>query len=359
MSHDQTLPYARLRLFLGMANVGFWVCLVAYGLYRDWPGTYFPTEPASWKKMVTPFALFFLGYIGLQAPFDWVGGYLLPKRFRRFYGSFSDFITGWLRGVLMQSFILVLIALILLNYHAHLMWIVLAGMLLLLVTQQPVAWIIGGFQSRGSWIWKSRDEAFTGGIVGFPGLQKIMVVSGRGQKLRLMDERRRGYLREMGLPQSGVIIALAFNLIGVVLISEFASHPPGTLAWLVEFSFWFTLWSFLGLLTLPSFSRPAVFAGDHALHQRGVSREDFAYYLKYDGSQAGEESRGGLVETIFHPVPSVSNRKARWGSPVGWLGGWHAARYAIYLSWMGLSLLNRAVHCNIGKPDVWVMLPSD
>ena len=38
---------------------------------------------------------------------------------------------------------------------------------------------------------------------------------------------------------------------------------------------------------------------------------------------------------------------------------WHLARTALYLSHAGLSLLPRAVHCNAGRPELWVYLPSD
>ena len=71
------------------------------------------------------------------------------------------------------------------------------------------------------------------------------------------------------------------------------------------------------------------------------------------------------MATVFHPIPSVEARLERMRSSggarplAGRLAGWHAARMALYLSWAGLGLLGRAVHCNCGRPDAWVFLPSD
>ena len=40
-------------------------------------------------------------------------------------------------------------------------------------------------------------------------------------------------------------------------------------------------------------------------------------------------------------------------------GAHQATRLALYLSWACLGVLARAVHCNAGRPEVWVLLPSD
>ena len=351
--------YARARLFLGIGNVGFWVCLCLAALYWDLAGKLFPTELLHGKKLMISLCELLGGYAILQAPFDWLGGYILPKMYRRYYGDFSDFITNWMRGVVVQGLILFLVGLSLLTFAEWLFWLALGWMLTLLLLQVFLAMLIGNFFWRGDRGWKSLDDAFTGGIAGLPGLQIPIFVTGRGQRLRAMDERRRHYLQNMQLPVAGVVIAVTFNLVGILLASEMLRHPLTTVSGLVELVLWFTLWSFLGLLTLPSVSRPAVYAGDYALYARGVEQGEFARFLKSDASQSGEENRGDWVERIFHPVPSPANRLAHWGKAPGWSGGWHAARYAIYLSWAGLSLLIRAVHCNIGKPNVWVLLPCD
>ncbi len=359
MSKRRRLTYARARLWLGVANVGFWVVLAVVALSLDWPGKFFPTQPLEGKKLAISLATFLGAYIALQAPFDFVGGYVLPELHQRYYGDFSDFVTNWIRGVTVQSAIFFVIGLTWLSKSEWLIALALGWMSLLLVCQSGLARLIGDFHSRGENAWKSMDDAFTGGIAGFPGRQKAIFVTGRGQRLRAMDERRRHHVQKLLLPVAGIVIATSFNLLGLLLAAQMVRHPLQSVAGLVELALWFTLWSFVGLLILPSLSRPSVYAGDYALYAKGVEEAEFQYYLKFDFSQAGEEERPKWIERIFHPVPSVANRLERWGRVPGWAGGWHAARYAIYLSWSGLSLLNRAVHCNIGKPNVWVLLPCD
>ena len=70
--------------------------------------------------------------------------------------------------------------------------------------------------------------------------------------------------------------------------------------------------------------------------------------------------RAPAVEAIFHPIPSPARRseEIERGHNRG-AGAWHAARMALYLSWACFGLLGRAVHCNCGRPELWVMLPAD
>ena len=73
--------------------------------------------------------------------------------------------------------------------------------------------------------------------------------------------------------------------------------------------------------------------------------------------QDNERSRSTIIETIFHPIPSVNRRLAR--PPLFHIRAWQIARTSLFLSGAGLSLLTRAVHCNVGRPDLWLLLPSD
>ncbi|MFT5478921.1 MAG: hypothetical protein ACI8Y8_004293 [Planctomycetota bacterium] len=76
--------------------------------------------------------------------------------------------------------------------------------------------------------------------------------------------------------------------------------------------------------------------------------------------QDDEPERSPGLETIFHPVPSVANRMRALTEPVPQKqGAWHLARIALYLSYAGVSLLPRAAHCNVGRPELWVYLPTD
>ena len=123
----------------------------------------------------------------------------------------------------------------------------------------------------------------------------------------------------------------------------------------------FTLWSFVGLLLLPSVSRPAVLAADRS----GVLRSEGSAVLqqtlqRLDAMQDGEPRRAAWVESVFHPVPSVQRRIAALRDDrEPFAGPWHVARMALFLSWAGSGFLARAVHCNSGRPELWSMLPCD
>jgi hypothetical protein len=122
----------------------------------------------------------------------------------------------------------------------------------------------------------------------------------------------------------------------------------------------FTLWSFVGLLLLPSASRPGVLAADAFARAAAVPEPVLARTVRLvDRLQDDEPERPRLVETIFHPIPSVRNRLAQRAVSQPQHGAWQAARIALFLSWAGGGLLARAVHCNAGRPELWVLLPGD
>ena len=129
---------------------------------------------------------------------------------------------------------------------------------------------------------------------------------------------------------------------------------------------WFTLWSFLGVLVLPTLSRPAVIAADRWARSSHDADVVASTITQLDAWQDDEADRGPGIEAIFHPVPSRSARlRALRASdaPTDTVevasGAWHATRMMLYLSWAGIGGLSRAVHCNIGRPALWVMLPGD
>jgi hypothetical protein len=127
----------------------------------------------------------------------------------------------------------------------------------------------------------------------------------------------------------------------------------------VSYGLVFTLWSFLGLLVLPTPSRRGVAEVDECLLGAGCRRDAMARTIEQlDDLQDRERQRSSLVETIFHPVPSVQSR-LRGPRASGVKGCWDAARSAVFLSVAGLGLLGRAVHCNCGRPALWTFLPID
>jgi len=134
-----------------------------------------------------------------------------------------------------------------------------------------------------------------------------------------------------------------------------------SVAELVGTALGFTLWIFVGLLLLPSPSRAATFRADEAIARDDETRRAWSETLAtLDRMQDDEPERSPGLGSVFHPVPSAERRRRalerrRSARPLAW----NLARISLYLSNAGLSLLPRAVHCNVGRPELWVFLPCD
>jgi len=175
--------------------------------------------------------------------------------------------------------------------------------------------------------------------------------------------RRRAFLLRSGARDRGVLLAVAWNALPLVLVVA-AWGAPTAVADVVRLALVSTLASFVGLLWLPPPSRRAVHRADLAAVGEGVDASALGATLeRLERDQDEEFGRPAAVETIFHPIPSVERRKAVLDGEVRlwWanLDAWHVARVALYASWAGVGLLGRAVHCNLGRPEAWVFLPSD
>lgn len=390
--------YARARLWLGISGVGFWVLLALIFLWLGLPARLFGSPAQSVLTDIQALAAVLGAYILLSAPFDWLGGYALPHRFQRPAPKLGKFLSGWLRGVMVQGVVLFGIGLILLaagraGGRFGALGAVAGLMLALLWMQGGLAQLIGGLRATvidlsryetilSAWdirlpktvIFDGNDPAFVGGLVGLPGGERLVlpaiwlreingVVRFGGlphDAVALQIARRVGVL-ERGSRWRGVALALSWNLLGFALALWLPGAGATTVAELVTTACGFTLWSFVGLLMLPSLSRPGVFEGDHFALEKGVSVPLLERTVTaLDKWQDDEPARQPTIETIFHPIPSVSRRLnfIAQGERAP-RGAWQAARIALFLSWGGWGFLSRAVHCNSGRPELWALFPGD
>lgn len=383
------MTYARSRLWLGIAGVGTIVLLSCAALYGQWPQRAFGGLPDTLGSDARALAIVCALYILIGSPFDFLGGYWLPCRHQRLCQPVPLYCFRWLRAVAVQGAVMVGIGTALLavgrlagRWGA---WaVVLAIMGVLLLAQETLARLVGGLRTVEAdltavtevvgrlrtalppiSLLEGEDPSFVGGWVGLPGRERLVLPSVwlkavPPEALAVQVVRRVGVL-QTGARQRGVAVAVAWNLAGFALASVAPGAGVVTVAGLVTLSLWFTLWSFVGLLLLPSVSRPGVFEADRFAVEEGTSNAAVQRTIQeMDSWQDDEPRRPPLVETVFHPIPSVSNRLARLAAPGQrpW-GAWHAARVSLYLSWAGLGLLSRAVHCNAGRPQLWVLFPGD
>jgi hypothetical protein len=366
--------YGRWRLRLGISAVGSMVLLSIAALLTGLPAM---LERAAGSYAGV--AVFLVVIAGLHLGFDILGGYVLPKRAGRQHPDAGRFALTLARGVAVHTSVLVIVGLLMLSAtQAVGRWgFVLAGVgvvFVMLAARPLLARAVAGVRvvddasADGHRYATAGDEGFTGGVLG--------VVRARGSVLpdawreTLPDRvlgavaRRRKYAVSSGAWVRGRFAAIGFVIFGLV-VAAFAvpALMVGSSSGVIVFSLVFTLWSFGGLLVLPTLSRSASRSLDRLAVAEGVCADDLATAANMlDQLQDDEPQRSRWVERVFHPIPSVSARE-------GWMesgenhavrvGAWDVARTSIFLSWAGLSLLSRSVHCNCGRPHLWVFLPTE
>ncbi len=382
------MSYARARLWLGITCVGTIVAITIALLLFSIPIKLLIVEAdASWSDFSNLLAVVF-AYAFVSGPFDFFGGYILPKEYGRTANGFASFLKTWFKGAFIHGALLIAIGLILIN-SARLggFWLAFGAFILLgltlLVTQGFLASHIGsleyappdketaqlvkeifGRRKVKTLVADDANAFFTGGVYGLPGRERLVIPklwlrAFNREQLRAIFLRKQGMIIN-GSRARGVMLAGAWNLAGFCL-AYLVTGNLTNVADLVTFSLWFTLWSFVGLLVLPTPSQRGVFEGDAFAANQNVSSATLEMIIKeLDRNQDDEPVRSDGIERIFHPIPSVERRLALIDNPSRrTIGAWHGARTALYLSWAGIGFLSRAVHCNCGRPDVWVFLPSD
>lgn len=364
-----------------------------YLLVSGLPLELLPRNPSWSGEDLRPLLLLIGCLVVLMLPLDLLGGFLLPNRWRPNTITARAFAKSWIRGVLIQASLFLSASLLILGMGRtfgligaalavlgvavglvafQLRIAKLAGALTERVGVEPddEAVISEALQQTSEWGWNPRpiivldhdDTGFTGGVVGLPGRESIIVPAASLTKLTAeqlaVTIARRLEAIQSGSRTRGMLLAFAWVIVGFVLSAMFPGAGVTSVGELTMTCLGFTLWTFLGLLTLPTLSRQAAHAIDRKVLDQGASAETFYATVKtLDRLQDDEPQRSAWIETIFHPVPSVNNRRNQSASTIPI--AWHAARMTLFVSWACMGMLVRAVHCNVGRPELWVMLPTD
>lgn len=343
------MTYAQARLRLGICAVGWWVILAGLALYSG----------ASERLSLVQLALIY----GLASlPLDLLGGQLLPL----LWGRSRVRLVHWCRLYVKAVFLHLCgwatsLALLCwmhreLGLQAALLFFALASAGCMARQLHLLSWL-GVPLRRQDWGWEveAMDSRFSGGIVGlpWPGQEQVVLPS---QWLApdsppgfQSSIRRRRQLSLSSSRAAGVLWAIAFNAAVLGCALDWSGGRPTATAC------WATLLSFAGLLILPGWSRPGVLAADQS------SDSNLTWWRWLEDRQEEDPVRPGLTERIFHPIPQWSSREQRFGTRPGppEFAPWNLARYALLTSWLGGSMLSRAVHCNCGRPELWFWPPCD
>ncbi len=359
----EQLRLALRRLWLGILNVGFWVLMAALGLF--WLAC-----DDSHVLAICDLGLIMVAVVVVQAVFDIMGGMRLMPEPRP---TVMVFLQRWSPGVFYHTLTLIIIGmvgLVSLRFSGGFSAGIILSTAALALGRQHLLRAMGGvsineFVRSGEKILTAAvdDPAFTGGIAGLGSHAKILLPAKwmvRLSKQELDAEwiRRRWQIANV-LPVASFVLSLIWNLLGAffgTLAFDLAARPPAEA--LLGHACWMTLWTFVSLLSLPALSRKAVFAADRAAADTGIDPHDWITHFR---ELVGEDgSPNAALQAIFYPVPSaeVRLRHLELGQPFpGFVPG-NLARSNLYYSWATFTLLGRTVHCNVGRPALWVFPPS-
>jgi hypothetical protein len=389
-SSGNQLTYGATRRLLGICYVGtivsFSIVALVSGLAVHWFGT---TDRSSVEWFAN--VLRFVGAFEiLSLPFD-LTGFQIERAFEKTRQPFFDYLTHWCKAAFKHAMIFLACIFVFTSAArvAGLLCIAVSSLFLALLfiwKQAEIARFLSevqfeepGQELRGKFVQnrsntvniviaRSPEIGFTGGIVGLPGAESIIIPErwlDRVSERRLWAEiTRRNSAISSGSRQRGVAGAVLFTVTGVLIASACTKfglgQPLESSAGAVDTSLFFTVWSFIGLILLPSINQRGVLEVDQKAVAKGVSKELLLEtILDIDKMMENEPERSNAVQFVFHPIPTPKRRMAAIETGTMTRGAWHVARYAIWLSLAGLGLLGRAVHCNAGKPDLWCMLPAD
>lgn len=391
-ARNRERSYARDRLRLGITGVGTSVVLAAAWLIAlgsgliDLPEGWHPLEAPSGRmrdSAITAVAVFLLHAV-ILLPTEFSGGMRAVRQRPRFIA----WLGAWLRGLSVQALIFALVAATMagaaIAYEDHAIVpaaVTAAITVLLLALQGPIARVVARLPLRQpdtqlvqlagmSGLSKARievvdapDEGFVGGWIGL--LNPVLWVpahwtEAKRASLLAVEFARRAEQLALGLRGRGVLLTVLWNTLGTLLLTQLLPwdfDEPRTYLVLPAAA---TLWSFLSVLVLPTPSRQSVYATDRAVAD-AIGKEPVAAAItQLDRWQDDEAERSPGVERIFHPVPSRGNRLRALDEPRRWRFGAHQlTRLVLYSATAMLSPLGRVVHCNVGRPSLWVVYPGD
>ncbi|MGZ0175093.1 MAG: hypothetical protein ACKVHE_36835 [Planctomycetales bacterium] len=376
------MTYARSRLWLGITAVGTLqmvaILLLLTGFHLEVLHDFANTNINEFGIL----ACIVLTTGILLAPFDLLGGFILPRRFGRESIRFTRFTLAWSRGVAVQSVCLIASLWSVLQAGqlfglAGSLTAVLTIQFLMLYGQKMLAIVTGSlsfapagpvpteFHGRPVSAASHRDSGFTGSIVGLPGAENIVMPASWStnltrEQLNAEVVRRWGAIRT-GSRTRGIFLAVLINTGTFGMSALMPNAGVTTVAELLSTTLYFTLASFIWLLILPRLSREGVFESDRFAFDSGIPvREIESAANRIEALHDNEPERSRRLESIFHPVPCVRRRVAELSLRLRSIHGfWNVARTTLFLSWACGGFLARAVHCNIGRPELWVLFPTD
>ncbi len=158
----------------------------------------------------------------------------------------------------------------------------------------------------------------------------------------------------------GIIFAMFWNITGFTVAIIAVNPTYVSVADVISAYLWFLLYSLAGSLILPVVNRRSMFALDrnftNTLRPAGLSEA----IADVDRLTEQDPARSASAESVFQRIPCPARRSTALTVPkLGNVAAWNVARTALFLSWAFGGPPAHAVHSNVGRPELWAMLPVD
>jgi len=364
----------KARLWTGIGCVGSQVTIAAIMLAADAPSAVFATEASDALSEYVAILVLFTAAAALLLPFDFIGGMLIPTAFESQTPKFSMWLRRWMRSVAMQLLFYSVTFFIYLQIGreigAPFLIAMFAALQIALLASQELIWramtahrAVNAGDGATLFVPHS-DQRFTGGITGLPGFESLLIPADwrtrlKPSHLKMLVQRRRA-ARDSGGRLRGIVWAMLWNITSFTAAILLSDGVIASVADLVTVFLWFLLFSFVGLLVLPTLNRNSVFALDRYVAAKVGTAELQEAICEIDQLTEQDPTRSASAESVFQPIPCPERRLlslAKEGSQ--YVPAWNVARTTLFLSWAFGGPLARAVHCNVGRPELWAMLPTD
>ena len=374
MPSSPLLSHARARLLVGMVAVGSIVIASLLGLVA-FAMTSFNSYELVLDLPLISILLLYLFYVTLQSAADLCGGVIIPLVFQKRRETVGRLVSNLGLGIIRHS-ILNIAALGLLTAASFVFGrfgLLIASALniaILLLLQKFFCEFVAGFtfarsQQNNALVSTGLDDGFTGGIVDtVAGPILLLPSTSTGLDSEYKTSRLKA-VRNLQSRATRILLPFLTNGIGSILalyfISCFQSLPVRDV---LLYSLCMTFWSFILLLVLPVINRRAVLSLDRELINSGLMYNEFEMAIRIEDLRGEDEySRSALVQSVYYPIPAPETRLnqtiANKRSAPFWILFHQIARRSLYASLGCGGFLSRSVHCNAGRPELWIVSPSD
>ncbi len=364
----------KARLCVGISGVGTLVLAAVVMLSLDAPRLMLPSVPTHGQAEYFAFIIFFAATALVLLPFDLIGGLHIPSKYEGETPNLTTWFRKWAFPVILQVLFFATTFFIYLQvvriFGAFYLIALFILMQFALLAGQLRIWQLMSLQSISQQTVDSvlfvshSDHRFAGGVSGIPGFEMILIPSAWRDKMtsshiNTIIERRRKAIESKGRLR-GSLFAIIWNAVGLSIALLISGLAISSVAGLITVFLWYLLFSFIGLLVLPAINRQSVFALDRCYIENGQKDELTESLAELDQLTEQDPSRTVSAESVFQPIPCPA-RRAKSLSEKGsaFVLAWNVARTALFLSWAFGGPLARAVHCNVGRPELWSMLPTD